>query len=108
MIFEGRGRIEDLALELEFRRVCDGNNSYQALLPFGITIADKKTNSEGLQFADMVARPSGLSILKTEQPNRALRILERKFYQHERYRASVPRPFVYPMESEKPQDSPEV
>ena len=108
VIFEARGRAEDMALELEFRRVCCGSNSCQMLLPFDIIIADKKTNSEGLQFADMVARPSGSSVLKAEQPNRTLSILERKFYRHEKYQASLPRPFVYPLESEKPQDSPEV
>lgn len=81
VIFEARGKAEDLALELEFRRVCQGNNTFKAPLPFEIVIADKKTNSEGLQFADMVARPAGLSVLRPEQPNRTLQILERKFYQ---------------------------
>ena len=45
IIFEARGRCEDLALELEFRRICDGSNSLQRKLSFEIVIADKKTNS---------------------------------------------------------------
>lgn len=78
IIFESRGQKENSALELEFRRVCDGDNSFQKSLPFKIIIADKKTNSEGLQFADMVARPIGLSVLNPRQPNRAAKILEKK------------------------------
>lgn len=49
-------------------------------LPFKLVIADKKTNSEGLQLADLVARPIGLSVLRPEQSNRAAQILESKFY----------------------------
>ena len=42
IIFEARGKSEDLALEVEFRRVCDYQNSTQSPLPFEIVIADKK------------------------------------------------------------------
>lgn len=106
VIFEARGRTEDLALELEFQRVCKGNNSFQATLPFDIVVADKKTNSEGLQFADMVARPSGLSVLRSGQPNRALKILEKKFFQKAKSKTGTPGPFVFPLESERPQGFP--
>ena len=47
---------------------------------FKIVVVDKKINSEGLQFADMTARPIGLSQLRPEQPNRAFETLEDKFY----------------------------
>ena len=80
VVCEARGRKEDIALELEFRRVCSGYNSLEKVLPFDIVIADKKTNSEGLQFADMAARPVGLSIFRPEQSNRAIKILERKLH----------------------------
>jgi uncharacterized protein DUF3800 len=80
VIFEARGKAEDLALEVEFRRVCDYQNSEQKILPFEIVIADKKTNSCGLQFADLVARPMGLSVLRPNQPNRAFEILHNKLY----------------------------
>jgi len=33
VVFEGRGRTEDAALELEFRRVCDNNNSFLDSMP---------------------------------------------------------------------------
>lgn len=78
VICEARGRSEDEALELEFRRICDGDNIHQKRLPFEIIIADKKSNSEGLQLADLIARPVGLSVLHPTQMNRAFKILERK------------------------------
>lgn len=80
VVCEARGATEDRALELEFRRVRDGWNSLHKTLPFEIIIADKKTNSEGLQFADLAARPIGLSVLYPGQPNRAVKILEKKLH----------------------------
>ncbi len=44
IVVENRGKREDFALELEFRRVCDGNNFEGVKLPFEIVFADKKTN----------------------------------------------------------------
>jgi hypothetical protein len=97
VIFEARGRCEDLALELEFRRICDGQNSLQIRLPFQIVIADKKTNSPGLQLADLVARPIGLSVLRPDQPNRAFTILKKKLYQEDQAES-----FVYPLKAKGP------
>ncbi len=92
VICEARGRVEDRALELEFSHVCSGHNSLKKPLPFGLIIADKKTNSEGLQFADLAARPVGLSVVRPGQLNRAFQILEKKFHKSG--------------ESEKPQGKP--
>lgn len=80
VVVEKRGKREDAELELEFRRVCDGGNYERATLPFEVVFLDKKSNSPGLQLADMVARPVGLHVLKPEQANRAYAVLERKFY----------------------------
>lgn len=80
VVVECRGRKEDAELELEFRRVCAGENKFGKLLPFEVVFADKKTNSTGLQLADLVARPIGLSVVRPEQPNRAFAILKRKFF----------------------------
>lgn len=80
VVFEARGKNEDAALELEFRRVRDGDNYFRAPLPFEIALADKRVNSEGLQLADMTARPLALSVLRPGQPNRAREVLERKIY----------------------------
>ncbi|MFM9968707.1 MAG: DUF3800 domain-containing protein [Burkholderiales bacterium] len=84
LICEARGNKEDVELELEFRRICDHANYAQRGIPFEIVIADKKNNSEGLQLADLTARPIGLSVLRPEQENRAFAVLEKKFYRDER------------------------
>lgn len=80
VIVEKRGAKEDDELELEFRRICDGDNKYQQDLPFSIRMAAKTSNSAGLQLADLVARPIGRYVLKPEQPNQAFGVLRRKFY----------------------------
>lgn len=80
VVFESRGKKEDKDLELEFRRVCDGANRKNARLPFEIILADKRSNSSGLQLADLVARPIGLNILRPKQENRAFDILKQKFF----------------------------
>lgn len=79
VVFEARGKNEDNDLELEFRRVCDGQNTLQSQLPFNAIMANKQCNSSGLQLADLVARPIGRKILKPDQPNRAFDILAKKF-----------------------------
>ena len=86
VICEARGANEDRQLELEFRRICDGENGVGKRLPFEIVILDKKANCEGLQLADLMARPVGLSVLRPDQPNRAMQVLEKKFYRDERGR----------------------
>lgn len=80
VVFECRGKKEDKDLELEFRRVCDGANRMGVQLPFDIIFADKRANSSGLQLADLVARPIGVSVLRPGQNNRAFEILKRKFF----------------------------
>lgn len=80
VIVEKRGKKEDAELELEFRRVCDRSNYEKVLLPFEAVFLDKKSNNAGLQLADLVARPIGLSVFKPEQPNRAYDALKTKFY----------------------------
>lgn len=75
IVFESRGAVEDRELELEFRRLCDAKN-YQ----FDIILADKKSNSSGLQIADLVARPIGIKALRPEQENRAFDVIKDLFY----------------------------
>jgi hypothetical protein len=79
VLFERRGPKEDMEAELEFRRICDGQNATGERLPFEIIMCDKKSNSAGLQLADLVARPIGRHIMNPDQPNRAYDILEQKF-----------------------------
>lgn len=81
VIVEKRGRNEDDDLELEFRRICDGANYNNEKLNFEIVFADKKSNSAGLQLADLVARPIGLSVLRPAQANRAFDAVRSKLLQ---------------------------
>ena len=78
LVVEKRGKNEDDDLELEFRRICDGGNYKSEDFPFEIVFADKQSNSSGLQLADLVARPIGLSVIRPEQPNRAFDSLKGK------------------------------
>lgn len=80
IIFERRGENEDRNLELEFRRVIARGNLDGAVYPFEIEFATKQTNSAGLQLADMVARPIGISVIHPQQRNRAYDIIEKKMH----------------------------
>lgn len=79
VLVECRGKKEDKELELEFRRLCDGNQRKGVPLPFDVVFLDKKTNAVGLQLADLVARPIGIHYLRPNQSNRAFEIIEQKF-----------------------------
>jgi hypothetical protein len=48
------------------------------MVGFEIVFAGKKTNSAGLQLADLTARPIGRHVMDPGQPNRAWDIIERK------------------------------
>ncbi len=78
VVVECRGKNEDDELELEFRRICDGANFSMEKMTFDIVFADKKSNSAGLQLADLMARPVGISVLKPNQPNRAMEVIHSK------------------------------
>jgi hypothetical protein len=80
IVFEQRGSKEDNELELEFRRICDGQNQMGKNLPFEILFSNKQAMSSGLQLADLVARPIGLQTFRLGQPNRAFDILKNKFF----------------------------
>lgn len=84
VVFESRGRKEDEELELQFRRIA-GNQAqwgYKhvdfSALHWEPLFADKRCNSSGLQFADLMARPLGLKALRPLQPNRAFDVLRPK------------------------------
>ena len=83
VVFEKRGKKEDDALELEFRRWSDGYNWLNKQVNFNIVTASKKVNSAGLQLADLIARPIGLNYLKPQQGNRAFEIIKDKILKRE-------------------------
>jgi hypothetical protein len=89
-VFERRGLREDGALELAFRRIVAGNTRLKvgsansgrvaalARFEWQPCFVSKKANSCGLQLADLMARPIGLSVLRPEQPNRAFETIKKK------------------------------
>lgn len=82
LMAEARGDREDRDLELEFRRVMDGEGSLPINLRggrFDIRILSKKVNAEGLQLADLFAHPIARHVLKPDQPNRAFDVIAAKF-----------------------------
>ncbi|MFY9590237.1 DUF3800 domain-containing protein [Rickettsia endosymbiont of Halotydeus destructor] len=84
LVVEGRGAKEDKELELEFRRICNNQRGWGykdidfSLIPFNMVCTDKKCNSTGLQLADLIARPIGLSILRPSQKNRVFEGIQAK------------------------------
>ncbi|MDO5657624.1 MAG: DUF3800 domain-containing protein, partial [Paracoccus sp. (in: a-proteobacteria)] len=85
LIAESRGASEDLALELAFNRIISGvrigdymTGDPEARFRWAIVFADKRSNSAGLQVADLVARPLGLDYLNPTQPNHAAEIINAK------------------------------
>lgn len=82
VIVERRGRREDTALELAFRRYCTTGNGHGRILPFDLVMVPKTANSPGLQLADLIARPIGLHHLRPHQANRAFELLRPKLCQN--------------------------
>lgn len=106
VVVESRGKREDRELELEFRRICEGANELSRPWPFRLVMADKRANSEGLQLADMVARPVALSVLRPGQPNRAFDILRSKLWRDANGRAENCGLKLFPGKNEGPPGSP--
>ncbi|TDH37830.1 DUF3800 domain-containing protein [Pseudohoeflea suaedae] len=85
-IFEKRGSKEDNELELEFRRITSGENELHERFPnFIIHFSDKRTNSTGMQIADLTARPLGLRVFRPAQANRAYELIQRKIMGSRRF-----------------------
>lgn len=87
VIAESRGVTEDRNLELEFRRILDPNHNWGMAdkfplneIAFELKFAEKKINSAGLQFADLVGQPIGRNFLNPQQENRAYNIIKAKIW----------------------------
>jgi hypothetical protein len=74
IVFEKRGRSEDASLEKSFKELCDKK---PLSLNYKPIFSDKKTNTIGLQLADLFARPLGMSVFKPDQKNRAVDIAKK-------------------------------
>lgn len=91
LIFEARGKNEDQNLEFEFIKIINNqlkigrHEKNYKLMDFRLRFADKKTNSIGLQLADLIARPIGIKSLRSEQENRAYDIIKTKQNIHKNF-----------------------
>lgn len=87
VIFECRGKAEDAELELTFRRIVNGANTWGwvtrdfSAIDFVTKFASKSVNSTGLQLADLTARPIAIKTLRPEQTNRAYDVILTKLGQ---------------------------
>jgi hypothetical protein len=84
VLFEGRGKVEDQDLELEFRRISAGQSQWGwrrapfEKLTFEPVFVAKAANLAGHQISDLIARPLALRALRPDQPNRALDTIRTK------------------------------
>ena len=85
IIIESRGKKEDDDLQVAFQRIVKANDSLQIMYPLRLYFADKKTNSIGLQIADLAAYPIGRFLINPEQENPAFKIIEKKFWMYPEY-----------------------
>jgi len=82
IVIESRGRREDEELQIAFKKIIELRNSSQIAHPLRLLFADKKTNSIGLQIADLVAYPIGRFLINPEQENLAFKIVEKKSHMY--------------------------
>ena len=91
VILECRGKQEDNALELVFRRIVPGEHhwGWRRVNFDGITFEPKfipkSANIPGLQLADLVARPIALRIFRPEQENRTYAVLRDKIWEQKKF-----------------------
>lgn len=78
IVVECRGKAEDQDLELAFRRISDQASRQGEQYPFDIKFANKKTNSCGLQIADLVAHPIARHVVRPEQASIAFEVVKKK------------------------------
>ena len=108
IVFERRGKREDDKLELEYHRKCDGANYQGKDIQLRIVFTDKKTNSAGLQLADLTARPFGRCDLNPKHPKRAWNIIECKSDRNPTTKSADGWGLkVFPKQNERLQETPE-
>ena len=79
IVIESRGTKEDRQLGMAFQHVHNAKHSSNTAMPeLAIRFADKKTNSAGLQIADLTGRPIGRHFITPVQSNRAWDAIEPK------------------------------
>ena len=80
IVIESRGKDSNFKLNKAFDKIRDGENWDQQKFPFEVEFIDKKSNSTGLQIADLVAEPIRSQHLRPNKPHPNFKTLESKFY----------------------------
>lgn len=86
VIAESRGKFEDRELKAEFQQIIDGGRNWGfrrhdfKKTPLCLYCSPKGANSSGMQLADLMARPIGLSRLRPTQTNRAYETIREKIW----------------------------
>lgn len=73
IIIESRGKKEDNELLSAFQTIVGTRNISQTTYPLKLFFADKKTNSTGLQIADLVAYPIGRFLIDPDRKTQHLK-----------------------------------
>ena len=71
IVFESRGAAEDQRLLRTFDEIRRGQRTAGRMPNLRYEFASKRSNSTGLQLADLIARPIALQVFRPNQPNRA-------------------------------------
>jgi len=85
IVVECRGKAEDEDLELAFRRISNRASLLGENYPFDIKFANKKTNSCGLQIADLVAHPIARHVVRPDLSNIAFEVVKKKLLGYPKY-----------------------
>jgi hypothetical protein len=72
IVIESRMSKQNEELKQAFNRIVDQNKDSQVDCPLRLIFADKKTNSVGLQIADLIAYPIGRYVLKPDEKKSSL------------------------------------
>lgn len=87
IIAEARGKFEDRLLKSDFNRHLEelkkfsfGEGRDFHNFPIELLFAEKKSNSAGLQLADLIGHPIGRNYLNPQQKNHAFEIVRTKLY----------------------------
>lgn len=77
---ESRDQKSNQRIEESFKNIKSGKNWFNKCFPFEIKFTDKRTNSTGLQLADLVAEPIRSQHLRPHKINPNFMSLKHKFY----------------------------
>lgn len=102
VIVESRGAKEDADLAETFDRTLQGLEIKSLGNTFRLRFVPKSINSTGLQLADMIARPVGISQLRPNQENRAWKAIQSKFWRSQRERSEATGLYLVPEKHQAP------